>query len=298
MWCVSCLVNRPIFWQRIQGGTMRTRSAILAFKQILSHRLIVDSWLWRSTLLLPLPTTNESFQDLQSCSILLQSLHAMQHAPGPFVTFFHLFPHKVVLRWYPSAEGTKASNYRTNPLSQSIHVTLMRNRSAVQSFSTEKVSPPQSTQLRFEAESFLLIQTASTHRIAGPLSKGSTCNGHGLWNHAIQHLETWFWKPRDLPQMCKSGWLHHCAGHSYILTKLQAATDYLLTLALTLRIDFGCPASRIIILLQHSPIWHVIFLIMCLDVLDKFWQDPGCTMSCTGRTKWTRFSRGEAIEFN
>lgn len=60
MWCVSCLDSRPIFWQRIQGGTN-------VDKQILSHRLIVDSWLWRSPLLLPLPTTNESFQDLQSC---------------------------------------------------------------------------------------------------------------------------------------------------------------------------------------------------------------------------------------
>lgn len=57
-------------------------------------------------------------------------------------SFSIFFPHKVVLRWYPSAEGTEASNYRTNPLSQSFHVTLMRNRSAVQSFSTEKVFPP------------------------------------------------------------------------------------------------------------------------------------------------------------
>lgn len=215
----------------------------------------------------------------------------MQNAPGPFVIFFHLFSPQSCLalvsfgwrNW-----GIKLQDQSTVPIFP-CHPHAQSKCSP--KFLHREGFPPQSTQLRFEAESFLLIQTASTHRIAGPLSKGSTCNGHGLWNHAIQHLETWFWKRRDLPQMCKSGWLHHCAGHSYILTNLQAATDYLLTLALTLRIDFGCPASRIIILLQHSPIWHVIFLIMCLDVLDKFWQDPGCTMSCTGRTKWTRFSR-------
>lgn len=130
---MSCLVNRPIFWQRIQGGTRYD-------KQILSHRLIVDSWLWRSPLLLPLrfPTNHfKTFRVVQFCAIFACNAECTR----TFCHLFHLFHHFSPQSWHLALVFLRLKELR-HQITGPIHCPNLSMSPSCAIEVQSKVSPP------------------------------------------------------------------------------------------------------------------------------------------------------------